>query len=107
ASGLAHILAVSGQNVTLLAVLAWPLLAALGLGRRGRLVGVLALIAVYVPLTGAGPSIVRAGAMGAAGTVAALAGRPAARWYSLLLAAALPLPLDPPARHDVRCQRRL
>ena len=36
-SGLAHVLAVSGQNVTLLAVLAWPLLAAAGLGRRGRL----------------------------------------------------------------------
>ena len=66
-SGLAHVLAVSGQNVTLLALLAWPLLARAGLGRRGRLAGTLALIALYVPLTGAGPSIVRAGAMGAAG----------------------------------------
>jgi competence protein ComEC len=103
-SGLAHILAVSGQNVTLLAVLAWPLLSALGLGRRARLVGVLALIAVYVPLTGAGPSIVRAGAMGAAGTVAALAGRPASRWYSLLLAAAVTLALDPRAWQDVGWQ---
>jgi competence protein ComEC len=103
-SGLAHVLAVSGQNVTLLAVLAWPLLGFLGLGRRGRLVGVLALIAVYVPLTGAGPSIVRAGAMGAAGTVAALAGRPASRWYSLLLAAAVTLALDPRAWQDVGWQ---
>ena len=34
-SGLAHLLAVCGQNVTLLAVLAWPLLGGLGLGRRG------------------------------------------------------------------------
>ena len=103
-SGLAHLLAVSGQNVTLLAVLAWPVLGALGLGRRGRLVGVLALIAIYVPLTGAGPSIVRAGAMGAAGTVAALAGRPASRWYSLLLAAAVTLALDPRAWQDVGWQ---
>ena len=103
-SGLAHVLAVSGQNVTLLAVLAWPLLAALGLSRRARLAGVLALIAIYVPLTGAGPSIMRAGVMGAAGTVAALAGRPASRWYSLLLAAAITLALDPRAWQDVGWQ---
>jgi competence protein ComEC len=103
-SGLAHVLAVSGQNVTLLALLAWPMLAALGVGRRGRLLGVLALIGVYVPLTGAGPSIVRAGVMGAAGTVAALAGRPASRWYSLLLAAAVTLALDPRAWQDVGWQ---
>ena len=103
-SGLAHVLAVSGQNVTLLAVLAWPLLAALGLGRRARLAGVLALIALYVPLTGAGPSIMRAGVMGAAGTVAALAGRPASRWYALLLAAAITLALDPRAWQDVGWQ---
>jgi competence protein ComEC len=103
-SGLAHVLAVSGQNVTLLAVLAWPLLAALGAGRRTRLAAVLALIAVYVPLTGAGPSIMRAGVMGAAGTVAALAGRPASRWYSLLLAAAITLALDPRAWQDVGWQ---
>ena len=49
---------------------------------------VLGLIAVYVPLTGAGASIQRAGVMGAAGVVAALAGRPASRWYALLLAVA-------------------
>jgi competence protein ComEC len=103
-SGLAHVLAVSGQNVTLLAVLAWPLLAALGLGRRSRLAGVLVLIGLYVPLTGAGPSIVRAGAMGAAGTVAALAGRPASRWYSLLLALTVTLSLDPRAWQDVGWQ---
>jgi competence protein ComEC len=100
ASGLAHLLAVSGQNVTLLAVLALPLLAAVGFGRRGRLVSVLALIALYVPLTGASPSILRAGAMGAAGVVAALAGRPTSRWYALLLAAAFTLALDPRAWMD-------
>jgi competence protein ComEC len=100
ASGLAHLLAVSGQNVTLLAVLALPLLAALGLGRRSRLWCVLGLIAIYVPLTGASPSILRAGAMGAAGVVAALAGRPASRWYALLLAAGFTLALDPRAWMD-------
>ena len=34
-SGLAHVLAVSGQNVALLAALAWPLLAAAGPGQAG------------------------------------------------------------------------
>ena len=51
----------------------------------------MALVALYVPLAGAGPSIQRAGVMGIAGLVAALAGRPASRWYALGLAAAVTL----------------
>ena len=47
-SGLAHLLAVSGQNVMLLAALAQPLLAAAGLGPRGRGIALLLLIAVYM-----------------------------------------------------------
>ena len=50
-----------------------------------------------MPLTGAGPSIQRAGVMGAAGLVAALAGRPAHRWYALGLAALVTLALNPRA----------
>jgi competence protein ComEC len=99
-SGLAHLLAASGQNVMLLVALGLPLLAALGLGLRGRLIGCLALIAVYVPLAGAGPSIQRAGVMGAAGIVAVLASRPASRWYALLLAAAVTLTLEPRTAGD-------
>jgi len=99
-SGLAHLLAASGQNVMLLAALTLPVLTAAGVGRRSRLLAVLALIAVYVPLAGAGPSIQRAGIMGAAGLVAALAGTPASRWYALLLAAAATLLIDPRAAGD-------
>ncbi len=44
-----------------------------GLGLTARLALALALVAAYVPLAGAGPSIQRAGAMGAAALVAALA----------------------------------
>ena len=55
----------------------------------------LLLVAAYVPLAGGGPSIQRAGVMGAAGLVAALAGRPASRWYALGLAAAATLALNP------------
>jgi competence protein ComEC len=103
-SNLAHLLAVSGENVILLGVLAWPLLALLGLPLRARLIGTLCLIAIYVPVTGAGPSIQRAGAMGAAGLIAALADRPRSRWYAVLLAAAATLALNPRAHGDVGWQ---
>ena len=103
-SGLAHVLAVSGQNVMLLALLAAPILAICGVPLRARLVALVALIAVYVPVAGAGASIQRAGVMGAAGLVAALAGRSRARWYALLLAAAATLALDPRATGDVGWQ---
>ncbi|MDO8184777.1 ComEC/Rec2 family competence protein [Conexibacter sp. JD483] len=94
-SGLSHLTAASGANVALLLALALPLLTALGLGLRQRLTAALALIALYVPLAGGGPSIQRAGAMGAATTAAALAGRAASRWYALLLAAAVTLAVNP------------
>jgi competence protein ComEC len=96
-SGLAHLLAVSGQNVMLLAMLVLAAGWAVGARRRARLVAAIALVAVYVPLAGGGPSIQRAGVMGAAGLVAALAGRPASRWYALGLAAVVTLALNPRA----------
>ena len=103
-AGLSHLLAVSGQNVTLLALLAMPLLAALGIPLRERLFWVLGLIAVYVPLAGAGPSIQRAGVMGAAGLLATLAGRRASRLYALLLALVVTLAIDPGVAADVGWQ---
>ena len=103
-SGLAHVLAVSGQNVLLLAVLAAPFLALAGVPLRLRLVALVALIAAYVPVAGAGPSIQRAGIMGAAGVVAALAGRPQLRWYAVLLAVAGTLAINPRATGDVGWQ---
>jgi competence protein ComEC len=97
AAGLAHLLAVSGQNVMLLAALALPFLAAAGLGPRGRGIALLCLLAVYVPLAGAGPSLQRAGVMGAAGIAAMTLSRPTSRWYALVLAAAATLALNPRA----------
>jgi competence protein ComEC len=94
-SGLAHILAVSGQNVVLLAMLAVGAGMVAGIGLRARLAVALALVVVYVPLAGGGPSIQRAGVMGGAGLVAALAGRPASRWYALGLAGVATLALNP------------
>ena len=99
-SGLAHLLAVSGQNVMLLVALALPLLAFARLGRGARGAALLLLVAVYVPLAGAGPSLQRAGIMGVAGIAAMMLSRPASRWYALLLAAALTLMLNPRASDD-------
>jgi competence protein ComEC len=103
-SGLSHLLAVSGENVTLLALLAMPLLGALGIPLRERLLWVLALIAVYVPVAGAGPSIQRAGVMGAVGVLATLGGRRASRLYALALAVVVTLAIDPAVAADIGWQ---
>jgi len=96
-AGLAHLLAVSGQNVLLLCTLVFALGTLVDLPLRGRLAAATVLVAFYVPLAGGGPSIQRAGVMGIAGLVAALAGRPGSRWYALGLAAAVTLALNPHA----------
>src|SRR6478752_4352239 len=103
-AGLSHLLAVSGENVTLLALLAMPLLGALGIPLRERLLWVLGLIAVYVPVAGAGPSIQRAGVMGALGLLATLGGRRGSRLYALALAAVVTLAVDPGVGADVGWQ---
>jgi competence protein ComEC len=94
-AGLSHLLAVSGENVTLLALLAMPVLAAFGIALRERLIWVIALIAVYVPLAGSGPSIQRAGVMGVVGLLATLQGRRTSRLYALGLALVVTLAIDP------------
>jgi competence protein ComEC len=99
-SGLAHLLAVSGQNVMLLGALVLPLFALGGVGPRARLAGVAALVAIYVPLAGAGPSLQRAGVMGAAGLAAAATARPTSRGYALLLAAAATIAVNPRVAGD-------
>jgi competence protein ComEC len=100
AAGLAHLVAASGQNVMLLVALVIGAATAAGAMLRTRLALALAAIALYVPLAGAGPSIQRAGVMGAAGLAAALAGRPASGWYAVLLAAAGTLVVNPRSAED-------
>src|SRR6201999_434909 len=100
-AGLSHLTAVSGENVTLLALLAMPVLAAFGIALRERLVWVIALIAVYVPLAGSAPSIQRAGVMGVVGLLATLGGRRASRLYALGLALVVTVAIDPGVAADV------
>lgn len=94
-AGLTHLVAASGANVALLAALILAAAGALGVPFVARWLCVAGAIAVYVPLAGGGPSILRAGLMGGAVIVALLAGRPASRSYALLIAAAVTLVLDP------------
>lgn len=72
-SGLSHLTAVSGQNVAFVLAAAGPML------RRAppttRLVASLVLIAWFVVITRAEPSVLRAGAMAALGAVAFALGR--------------------------------
>ena len=103
-SGLSHLLAVSGENVTLLALLAMPVLGLLGIPLRERLLWVLGLMAVYVPVAGAGPSVQRAGVMGAIGVLAVLGGRRASRLYALALAAVMTLAVDLSVAADIGWQ---
>ncbi len=103
-AGLSHLVAVSGQNVTLLALLAMPVLAAFGIPLRERLVWIIGLIAVYVPLAGAEPSIQRAAVMGAVGLLATLSGRRGSRLYALALALIVTLAVDPGIAADVGWQ---
>src|ERR1700760_4875492 len=103
-AGLSHLTAVSGENVTLLALLAMPILAAFGVPLRERLLWTIGLIAVYVPLAGSGPSIQRAGVMGAIGLFATLQGRRTSRLYALALAAVMTLAIDPSVAGNVGWQ---
>jgi competence protein ComEC len=87
ASGLYHLLAVSGQNVALIAggslVLAWLAGLPRWLGEVGALVG----MSAYVLAVGPQPSVIRAGIAGALGSLAWLAARQRDRWQFLLLGA--------------------
>jgi len=95
ASGLYHLLAVSGQNVALVAggalLLAW----ALGVQRLIAELAALTAIAAYVLAVGAQPSVVRAGVAGALGSLAWLTARAADRWHLLLVGAIVLLAWNP------------
>ena len=95
ASGLYHLLAVSGQNVALIAGGALGLAWLLGLSRLVGEIGALAAIAGYVLAVGWQPSVVRAGVAGSLVSLAWLTARPRDRWYFLLVGAAVLLAWNP------------
>jgi competence protein ComEC len=95
ASGLYHLLAVSGQNVIFVAAgvlgLAWVVGVPRWLGELGALAG----IGSYVLAVGAQPSVIRAGIAGALGSIAWLAARQRDRWHFLLVGALILLAWNP------------
>ncbi len=95
ASGLYHLVAVSGQNVAL--VIAFTLVCLGGLGVIGApaRIAALGVTVAYVLVTGAGPSIVRAGVAGVLVAVAWLGSRPVSRWHLLACGAVVVLGLNP------------
>jgi competence protein ComEC len=95
ASGLYHLLAVSGQNVALVAVGALLLARLLGVPRLVGELGALAGIFAYVLAVGAQPSVIRAGVVGALASLAWIAARQRDRWHFLLLAALILLAWNP------------
>jgi competence protein ComEC len=95
ASGLYHLLAVSGGNVMVVAIGTLWLAFFVGLPRLVAEVGVLAAIAAYVLAVGPQPSVLRAGIAGALGSLAWLTGRQRDARHALVVAAAALLAWSP------------
>jgi competence protein ComEC len=95
ASGLYHLLAVSGGNVVVVAAGAAGLMLLLGVSRLAAEVVALAAIGAYVLAVGPQPSVIRAGVAGGLGSLALLTGRERDRWYALLLGAIALLAWNP------------
>lgn len=103
-SGLLHIMAVSGENVVLLCGMWGFALALFGIPRLARTSLLLPIVATYVLLTGASPSIVRAGVAGIIGLLAILASRPSDGWVLWLAPAAWLLTANPNTLLDASFQ---
>ena len=95
ASGLAHLLAVSGGNVVLLVAAVLGLAWVAGLPRALAHGCAIPAVVAYAAIVGGGPSVVRAAATGVLVSLAWLAGSDRDPWHLLALAAAAVLALDP------------
>jgi competence protein ComEC len=87
ASGLMHLLAVSGQNVAITAIGVVTVARVVG---WGRLVGegiAIAVVLAYALAVGWQPSVVRAAVAGSLASLAWIAARPRDRWHALTLGA--------------------
>ena len=94
-SGILHLLAVSGQNVVLLGFIVMLLCRAMMVPRLVAAFIAVLVICMYIPLTGAGPSIVRAGVVGVLGMAAYIFSRQTNRYHFMAIAAAVIMVLNP------------
>ncbi len=95
ASGLAHLLAVSGGNVALLVAAVLVLVWVGGGTRVGGHVCALVAVAGYVGLVGPSPSVVRAGVAGVLASAAWLLSRPSDPWHLYAAGLAVLLCVNP------------
>jgi competence protein ComEC len=95
ASGLAHLLAVSGGNVVLLVAAVLGLAWVAGMPRALAHGCAIPAVVAYAAIVGGGPSVVRAAATGVLVSLAWLAGSDRDPWHLFALAAAAVLALDP------------
>ena len=93
AAGLTHLLAVSGQNIAFVMVMAGPLLARLSFGPR--LAATLMVLAGFALVTRAEPSVLRAAGMAAVAAVGVATGRPASTLRTLALGVTAMVLVDP------------
>jgi competence protein ComEC len=99
ASGLSHLLAVSGENVAFVLALFGPVRRRLPLAARTALA--LLVVLVFAAMTRFEPSVLRASAMATIALLATAAGRPASRGRVLAYAVILLLVVDPFLLHSV------
>jgi competence protein ComEC len=95
ATGLSHLLVVSGENVAMVLAPIVALGAALRLSRWPRFALCLGVVAFIVVLTGAEPSVMRAGVMAGLALIGVLLGRPGSTASILAGAVVVLLLLDP------------
>jgi competence protein ComEC len=104
-TGVSHVTAVSGYNITLVGMLLFFLAIVFGWYRRGASVVAIIGIAVYVILVGAPASAVRAGIMGALLLFSFAIGRPGSGFRIWFFSLALMLAFDPLLiRYDIGFQ---
>lgn len=102
--GLTHILAISGLHVAVFMYMVTALLKLLRRSKEQIIYTLLVAIPCYVALTGASPSVLRAGMMAMIGLFAARAGRLKDGLHIIALVAALLVLWDPYMLHDVSFQ---
>lgn len=95
ASGLYHLLAVSGQNIVLIGFGVLGLAYVLGLGRAvGHTLAIVAILS-YALAVGWQPSVVRAAVAGCLASLAWLLSRPSDRWHTMAMGAVVLLAWTP------------
>jgi competence protein ComEC len=94
-AGISHIVVLSGYNITVLAAAVLLVVIRAGGHRRHAYWVALGVLAVFVVMTGAAPSVIRAAMMGACMLTAHYVGRGSRMWYALIFAATAMVAANP------------